>query len=179
MILVNPQERMELMTNVIEKLKIENGGKERKLNLRTSGDELEWEFLYTTELGERRSYGSYYNDLHCKFRLKPLRGMNFLKTSSYSLDLSVENGEVKTPLLNLAMNEVIKCYTRQQSDGKPLGGEMTLIIQIMLEGGEVTSVSNTNRFFKSKELSDVEIRCGDLAIPAHRNVLTAQSETFR
>jgi hypothetical protein len=36
-----------------------------------------------------------------------------------------------------------------------------------------------SRLLGSRELTDVHIKCGDVVIPAHKNILCAQSETLR
>jgi BTB/POZ domain len=43
----------------------------------------------------------------------------------------------------------------------------------------VTGISNSNRLFNNKDDSDVEIRCGNRAIAAHKSILSHHSETLR
>jgi hypothetical protein len=152
---------------------IMNEPKPKRLSLRTSGGELEWELLYNTILKKDED-----NCLHCTFRLRPLPEFFYMTTASYCLSLDVEGGDTANEK-SLVLNEDYVFRIVPRSFHRPLGENLTITIVILLKAGELTTVSNSNRLFNSSELSDVTLKCGDLKIPAHKSILATHSETWR
>jgi hypothetical protein len=156
---------------------------DRVLNLRTNDGELEWKLLYTTELGWQTVVpGSQATEaicLDCKFRLVPVQGMNFMRTTAYTMTLLIDGGKFYHRR-SLVVNKEYSRRIEPNGPEKELGKTLTIHVMIDLEMGQVTSVGNSNRLFNNSEQSDVTLKCGDeLVIPAHKHVLSYHSETFR
>jgi hypothetical protein len=102
-----------------------------------------------------------------------------MKTSSYSLSVTLEEGKsVNQDRVEENEECLLSIYPQEQGKLQLEGKTLTVVIKIMLQMGHVTGVSNSNRLFKSRELSDVTLKCGDLLIPAHKHILGTHSETF-
>jgi hypothetical protein len=184
---------MEVSFTCSEKVAIKSDGKQRKLRLRMNGGAMEWDLWYTTELKSEAlntGIGIFYSGsqqfqaiqahcLHSTIKLVPVHGANFMRTTSYRVTLDVESGANRSHD-SLVVNKDYSFRITPASREKRLGDILTIVIGIRLKGGQVTSISNSNRLFNSREHSDIELRCGDdLVIPAHKHVLSYHSETFR
>jgi BTB/POZ domain len=172
---------MKISVTSSETVKVSFDRDERVLRLRTG--ELEWKLLCTTALNYRNRFrgGLTRDDVLCldsTFKLVPLHGMNFLRTASFSLTLTIEGGRTNSRgCLAVNKNHIFRIFPKS---GEELGETLlTIGVDIILEMGEMTSVGNSNRLFNSSELSDVMLKCGDLRIPAHKHILSTHSETFR
>ena len=106
-----------------------------------------------------------------------------MRTVSYSLDLPIPgryyalSSSFSVPL---DVNTKYHCGFKKRQDEKCFTGDkLGIAIKIQLVGGEVTGLTSSSRLYNTKELSDVEVKCGDWVISAHRNVLSVHSDTLR
>jgi BTB/POZ domain len=170
---------METSVSATQKLQIKTDSKQMNLRLRMCGGMMEWSLYFKSELIKSEKDPYPYSDLpvslYSTFRLVPTLGRNFLSTASYNLEVTskVGNSVKKDGLL---INQEYKCSIGRE---KGLGGMLTLDIKILLKAGQVTSINSSNRLFNSREHSDIELKCGDQVIPAHKYVLSYHSATFR
>ena len=173
--------RMELFATASEELLIcsnkdtayvESKAKQKKLSLRTKGAELEWELQYTAEAKD---------DLFFSFKLVPLHGQNLMRTVSYSLELKIPLGysKIDPPMSGQLVNKTYRCSSARRNVASFSEHKLGIVIWIRLEGGEVTGSTSSSRLYNKKELADLEIKCGELVIKAHQNVLSVHSDTLR
>ena len=150
--------------------------KQKKLSLRTKGAELEWELQYTAE--------AVYDPkdvLFFSFKLVPLHGQNLMRTVSYSLELKIPLGysKIDPPMSGQLVNKTYRCSSARRNVASFSEHKLGIVIWIRLEGGEVTGSTSSSRLYNKKELADLEIKCGELVIKAHQNVLSVHSDTLR
>ena len=157
---------------------VESKAKQKKLSLRTKGAELEWELQYTAE--------AVYDPkdvLFFSFKLVPLHGQNLMRTVSYSLELKIPLGyskiDPRPPLSGQLVNKTYRCSSARRNVASFSEHKLGIVIWIRLEGGEVTGSTSSSRLYNKKELADLEIKCGELVIKAHQNVLSVHSDTLR
>ena len=176
---------MEIFTTASEDLVITRHGtgigrydqikaKQKSLMLRTIGGELEWELQYTAD------YIISSTGLYFSYKLVPLHGQNLMRTVSYSFKLTIPQGynKIDPPKNAQLVNETYRC--RSERHGECFSGnKLGMTIRIRLAGGEVTGLTSSSRLYNKKEGSDLEIKCDDLVINAHQNVLSVHSDTLR
>ena len=168
---------------------VDTGEPLSKVVLRIGDAELEWELhysfvVYVTDnlLSQRVDYHNFPNvDFHFTFKLVPLSGLNFLETNSYSLNLNL-NQEALIPG-SLSINTVYRCVLNQRLTFS----RRNFCLTVRLAAGETHCQTvarglpghNISRLYNSDNLSDVVVRCGDMKVKAHKNILAAHSDTLR
>ena len=166
---------------------VDTGEPLSKVVLRIGDGELEWELhysvvVYVTDdlLSQRDDYNSPNVDFHFTFKLVPLSGLNFLETNSYSLNLEWQEASIPG---SLSINTVYRCvFHRHLSFSR-----YNFCLTVRLAAGETHCQTvarglpghNISRLYNSDNLSDVVVRCGDMKVKAHKNILAAHSDTLR
>ena len=168
---------------------VDTGEPLSKVVLRIGDAELEWELhysfvVYVTDnlLSQRVDYKVYnpIEDFHFTFKLVPLSGLNFLETNSYSLNLEWQEASISG---SLSINTVYRCVFKQCLSYN----RINFCLTVRLAAGETHCQTvarglpghNISRLYNSDNLSDVVVRCGDMKVKAHKNILAAHSDTLR
>ena len=166
---------------------VDTGEPLSKVILRIGDGELEWELhysvvVYVTDdlLSQRDDYNSPIVDFHFTFKLVPLSGLNFLETNSYSLNLEWQEASIPG---SLSINTVYRCVFKQCLSYN----RINFCLTVRLAAGETHCQTvarglpghNISRLYNSDNLSDVVVRCGDMKVKAHKNILAAHSDTLR